>query len=219
MRLLLIEDDPMIGKSIRDGLRREGYSVDWVRDGWAGEQSVKTQDYDMLILDLGLPRKDGLAVLSTLRSSGKIIPVLIITARSEIDDRVTGLDAGADDYLVKPFSMPELSARVRALLRRSFGRAGTTLHAGELELNPQTREVRLEGKSVALSQRELALLEHLMQRPGAIVSKTSLEGSIYAWGEEVESNTIEVHISNLRKKLGADRIITIRGVGYRMDRK
>ena len=147
------------------------------------------------------------------------MPVLIITARSEVGDRVTGLDAGADDYLVKPFSMPELSARVRALLRRSFGRADTTLHAGELELNPQTREVRLEGKSVALSQRELALLEHLMQRPGAIVSKTSLEGSIYAWGEEVESNTIEVHISNLRKKLGADRIITIRGIGYRIDPK
>lgn len=219
MRLLLIEDDPMIGKSIRDGLRREGYSVDWVRDGWAGEQSVNAEAYDMLILDLGLPRKDGLAVLSSIRASGQIMPVLIITARSEVADRVTGLDAGADDYLVKPFSMPELSARVRALLRRSFGRADTTLHAGELELNPQTREVRLGGKSLALSQRELALLEHLMQRPGAIVSKTSLEGSIYAWGEEVESNTIEVHISNLRKKLGADRIITIRGVGYRIDSK
>ena len=219
MRLLLIEDDPMIGKSIRDGLRREGYSVDWVRDGWAGEQSVNAEAYDMLILDLGLPRKDGLAVLSSIRASGQLMPVLIITARSEVDDRVTGLDAGADDYLAKPFSMPELSARVRALLRRSFGRADTTLHAGELELNPQTREVRLGGKSVALSQRELALLEHLMQRPGAIVSKTSLEGSIYAWGEEVESNTIEVHISNLRKKLGADRIITIRGVGYRIDSK
>lgn len=219
MRLLLIEDDPMIGKSIRDGLRREGYSVDWVRDGWAGEQSVKTQDYDMLILDLGLPRKDGLAVLSTVRSSGKIIPVLIITARSEVDDRVMGLDAGADDYLVKPFSMPELRARVRALVRRSFGRADTTLRAGKLALNPQTRLVHLGGKSVALSQRELALLEHLMRRPGAIVSKASLEGSIYGWGEEVESNTIEVHISNLRKKLGAERIVTVRGVGYRIDAK
>lgn len=219
MRLLLIEDDPMIGKSIRDGLRREGYSVDWVRDGWAGEQSVNTEAYDMLILDLGLPRKDGLAVLSSIRAAGQLMPVLIITARSEVDDRVTGLDAGEDDYLVKPFSMPELSARVRALLRRSFGRADTTLHVGELELNPQTREVHLRGKSVALSQRELALLEHLMQRPGAIVSKSSLEGSIYAWGEEVESNTIEVHISNLRKKLGADRIITIRGVGYRIETK
>jgi two-component system response regulator QseB len=219
MRLLLIEDDPMIGKSIRDGLRREGYSVDWVRDGWAGEQSVKTQDYDMLILDLGLPRKDGLAVLSSIRASGKIIPVLIITARSEVDDRVAGLDAGADDYLVKPFSMPELNARVRALLRRSFGRADTVIQAGDLEINPQSREVHIGGKNIALSQRELALLEQLMQRPGAIVSKSSLEGSIYAWGEEVESNTIEVHISNLRKKLGADRIITVRGIGYRINPK
>lgn len=219
MRLLLIEDDPMIGKSIRDGLRREGYSVDWVRDGWAGEQSINAEPYDMLILDLGLPRKDGLTVLSTVRASGKIMPVLIITARSEVDDRVMGLDAGADDYLVKPFSMPELSARVRALLRRSFGRADTTLHAGDLELNPQTREVHLGGKCIALSQRELALLEHLMRRPGAIVSKTNLEGSIYGWGEEVESNTIEVHISNLRKKLGTDRISTVRGVGYRIETK
>ena len=219
MRLLLIEDDPMIGKSIRDGLRREGYGVDWVRDGWAGEQSINAESYDLLILDLGLPRKDGLTVLSTMRSSGKTLPALIITARGEMDDRVKGLDAGADDYLVKPFGMPELSARVRALLRRSFGRADTALHAGDLELNPQTREARVGGISVPLSQRELALLEHLMQRPGAIVSKSSLEGSIYAWGEEVESNTIEVHISNLRKKLGADRIVTVRGVGYRMETK
>ncbi len=219
MRLLLIEDDPMIGKSIRDGLRREGYGVDWVRDGWAGEQSVNAESYDLLILDLGLPRKSGLAVLSAVRASGKTTPALIITARSEVGDRVTGLDAGADDYLVKPFSMQELGARVRALLRRSFGRAETTLHAGLLELNPQTREVRLDGKSVALSQRELALLEHLMRRPGAIISKASLEGGIYAWGEEVESNTIEVHISNLRKKIGPDRIVTVRGVGYRINPK
>lgn len=219
MRLLLIEDDPMIGKSIQDGLRREGYGVDWVRDGWAGEQSVNAESYDLLILDLGLPRKSGLAVLSAVRASGKTTPALIITARSEVGDRVTGLDAGADDYLVKPFSMQELGARVRALLRRSFGRAETTLRAGLLELNPQTREVRLDGKSVALSQRELALLEHLMRRPGAIISKASLEGGIYAWGEEVESNTIEVHISNLRKKLGPDRIVTVRGVGYRINPK
>jgi len=219
MRLLLIEDDSMIGKSIRDGLKREGYSVDWVRDGWAGEQSVNSESYELVILDLGLPRKDGLSVLSAIRVSGKIVPVLIITARSEIEDRVTGLDAGADDYLVKPFSMSELSARVRALLRRSFGRADTVLVAGDLELNPQTREVRINGSQLPLSQRELALLEHLMRRPGAIVSKSNLEESIYGWGEEVESNAVEVHISNLRKKLGADRIITLRGVGYRIDIK
>lgn len=206
----------MIGKSIRDGLRREGYSVDWVRDGWAGEQSANAEPYNLLILDLGLPRKDGMEVLSSLRSKGQAMPVLIITAKGEVHDRITGLDAGADDYLVKPFGMDELSARVRALLRRSFGRADRLLCAGELMLDPQTREVRLGEKSIALSHRELALLEHLMQRPGAIVSKTSLEQSIYGWGEEVESNAVEVHISNLRKKLGADRIATVRGAGYRI---
>ncbi len=219
MKLLLIEDDPMIGKSIRDGLRREGYSVDWVRDGCSGELAVNAETYDLLILDLGLPRMDGLTLLSTIRASGHLMPVLIITARNEIDDTVNGLDAGADDYLAKPFSMPELSARVRALLRRSFGRAITTLRAGDLELDPQTRIVHLAGKSIPLSQRELALLEHLMRRPGAIVSKANLEGSIYGWGEEVESNTIEVHISNLRKKLGTERIITVRGVGYQVAAK
>ena len=216
MRLLLIEDDPMIGKSIRDGLRREGYSVDWVRDGWAGEQSANAEPYNLLILDLGLPRKDGMEVLSSLRSKGQAMPVLIISAKGEVHDRITGLDAGADDYLVKPFGMDELSARVRALLRRSFGRAESVLSAGELMLDPQTREVRLGEKTIALSHRELALLEHLMRRPGAIVSKTSLEQSIYGWGEEVESNAVEVHISNLRKKLGADRIATVRGAGYRI---
>lgn len=206
----------MIGKSIREGLRREGYGVDWVRDGWAGEQSVNAEPYNLLILDLGLPRKDGMEVLSSLRSKGHSMPVLIITAKGEVNERITGLDAGADDYLVKPFSMDELSARVRALLRRSFGRAESVLSAGELMLDPQTREVRLGEKTIALSHRELAVLEHLMRRPGAIVSKTSLEQSIYGWGEEVESNAVEVHISNLRKKLGADTIATVRGAGYRI---
>ena len=206
----------MIGKSIREGLRREGYGVDWVRDGWAGEQSVNAEPYNLLILDLGLPRKDGMEVLSSLRSKGHSMPVLITTAKGEVNERITGLDAGADDYLVKPFGMDELSARVRALLRRSFGRAESVLSAGELMLNPQTREVRLGEKAIALSHRELAVLEHLMRRPGAIVSKTSLEQSIYGWGEEVESNAVEVHISNLRKKLGADTIATVRGAGYRI---
>lgn len=219
MRLLLIEDDPMIGKSIREGLKRDGYSVDWVRDGWAGEQSAKSESYEMIILDIGLPRMDGLSLLSSIRATGQTMPVLIITARSEIEDRVMGLDAGADDYLVKPFSMSELSARVRALLRRSFGRADTNVAAGGLEVNPQTREVFVNGKSITLSHRELALIEHLMRRPGAIISKSKLEQSIYGWGEEVESNTVEVHISNLRKKLGAEKIATVRGVGYRINIK
>lgn len=216
MRLLLIEDDLMIGKSIREGLRREGYGVDWVRDGWAGERSLAEETYDLVMLDLGLPRKDGLELLAGLRRAGKAVPVLIITARDSLDDRVKGLDAGADDYLVKPFNMPELSARVRALIRRSGGRAETVLRCGELELDPLTREARLRGEYVALSQREFPLLERLMRRPGAVVSKSALEQSVYAWGEEVESNAIEVHISNLRKKLGPALIETVRGEGYRV---
>lgn len=216
MRLLLIEDDPLIGKNIREGLRREGYSVDWVRDGWAGERSLGDEAYDLLLLDLGIPRKDGLALLTDIRGVGNATPVLVITARDGIGDRVMGLDCGADDYLVKPFSMAELSARVRALRRRSAGRTETVLRAGELELDPLTHEARLRGRSVALSQREFALLERLMRRPGAVVSKSQFEQSIYGWGEEVDSNAIEVHVSNLRKKLGSAVIETVRGVGYRI---
>lgn len=216
MRLLLIEDDPMIGKSIREGLRREGYGVDWVRDGWAGERALSEEAYDLVMLDLGLPRKDGLDVLRETRRAGKAIPILVITARDGVDDRVKGLDAGADDYLVKPFSMPELSARVRALIRRSSGRTETVVRCGELELDPLTHEVRWRGERVALSQREFALLERLMRRAGAVVSKSALEQSVYAWGEEVESNAIEVHVSNLRKKLDPAVIQTVRGAGYRV---
>lgn len=216
MRLLLIEDDPMIGKSIREGLRREGYGVDWVRDGWAGERSLSEEAYDLVMLDLGLPRKDGLDVLRETRRAGKAIPILVITARDGVDDRVKGLDAGADDYLVKPFSMAELSARVRALIRRSSGRTETVVRCGELEVDPLTRDARWRGEHVALTQREFALLERLMHRAGAVVSKSALEQSVYAWGEEVESNAIEVHISNLRKKLDPAVIQTVRGAGYRV---
>lgn len=216
MRLLVIEDDPMIGKSIREGLRREGHAVDWVRDGWAGERTLNEEAYDVLLLDLGLPRKDGLEVLSAIRAVGKDLPVLIITARDSVEERVRGLDAGADDYLVKPFSMPELSARVRALLRRRDGSPNTILKAGAIALNPATREVRTGDHPIALSQREFALLQRLMLRPGTVVSRLALEQSLYGWGEEVESNAIEVHISNLRKKLGAAAIETMRGIGYRM---
>lgn len=216
MRLLLVEDDEMIGKSIREGLRREGYGIDWVRDGWAAEQSLTATDYDLLILDLGLPRVHGLQVLKNARQKGKKIPVLIITARDGVEDRVNGLDAGADDYLVKPFSMSELGARVRALIRRSTGQADPVFRHGSVELNPLTREVLFNKKSVVLSQREFALLESLIRHPGAVISRTSLEQSIYAWGQEVESNAVEVHISNLRKKLSPKLITTVRGVGYKI---
>lgn len=216
MRLLLVEDDAMIGKSIREGLRRDGYVVDWVRDGWAGEHAVGEQTYDLLLLDLGLPRKNGIEVLNSVRRTGKTLPVLVITARDSVEDRVNGLDAGADDYLVKPFSMSELRARVRALLRRSSGRTESVLKCGDLELDTVDREVRLRGERVALSHRELALLERLMHKPGATVSKAALENSIYGWGEEVESNAIEVHVSKLRRKLGPSLIETVRGLGYRV---
>ncbi|MGE0559089.1 MAG: response regulator [Burkholderiales bacterium] len=216
MRLLLIEDDAMIGKSICEGLRRESYGVDWVRDGWAAERSLIDTDYDLLILDLGLPRVHGLQVLKNVRQKGKKVPVLIITARDGVEDRVNGLDAGADDYLVKPFSMSELGARVRALLRRSAGQAAPVFRHGGVELNPLTREVQFNGQGVSLSQREYAILESLIRHPGTVISRTSLEQSVYAWGQEVESNAVEVHISNLRKKLSPDFIKTVRGVGYRL---
>lgn len=216
MRLLLIEDDAMIGKSIREGLRRENYAVDWVRDGWAAEKSLADTDYDMLILDLGLPRVHGLQVLKNARLKGIKVPVLIITARDGVEDRVNGLDAGADDYLVKPFSLSELGARVRALLRRSAGQAAPVYRHGEVELNPLTKVVQFGGKAVSLSQREFAILESLIRHPGTVISRASLEQSVYAWGQEVESNAIEVHISNLRKKLSPKLIQTVRGVGYKI---
>ena len=187
-----------------------------MRDGWAGEHALGGQTYDLLLLDLGLPRKNGIEVLNSTRRTGKTLPVLVITARDSVEDRVNGLDAGADDYLVKPFSMSELRARVRALLRRSSGRTESILKCGELELDTVDREVRLRGERVALSSRELALIERLLYRIGATVSKAALEHSVYGWGEEVESNAIEVHVSNLRKKLGPSIIETVRGMGYRM---
>jgi two-component system response regulator QseB len=214
MRLLLVEDDAMIGQSVHKGLRRFGWSVDWVRDGRAAELALQSETYDGVLLDLGLPRKDGLEVLRAQRRKGNDVPILVITARDAIEDRVQGLDAGADDYLVKPFNMEELAARVRALVRRRAGRANPVIALGDLCLNPATREVTLAGKPLALSARELALLSALVDRPGAVLSRSQLEEKLYGWGEEVESNTVEVYIHMLRKKLGADFIKTIRGVGY-----
>ncbi|HXX09993.1 MAG TPA: response regulator [Burkholderiales bacterium] len=214
MRLLLVEDDAMIGEAVRAGLRQEGFTVDWVRAAEAGDAALKAEAYALLLLDLGLPRKSGLDWLGELRRRGERLPVLILTARDAVADRVSGLDSGADDYLVKPFDLDELSARVRALLRRQAGRAEPTLRHGELTLNPATHEATYKGEPIALSAREFALLAALLERPGAILSRAQLEQRLYGWGEEVESNAVEVHIHNLRKKLGAGFIRNLRGLGY-----
>ncbi|MGP1676286.1 MAG: response regulator [Burkholderiales bacterium] len=214
MRLLLVEDDAMIGESVRTGLQQDGFAVDWVQDGRAAELALEAYPYDTLLLDLGLPRKTGLEVLATLRRRGNAIPVLILTARDAVADRVKGLDAGADDYLVKPFDLEELAARVRALLRRKSGRADPVLQVGKLAINPATHEVSMDGKSIALSAREFALIHALVARPGVVYSRAQLEEKLYGWGQEVESNTVEVYIHSLRRKLGADFIHNVRGVGY-----
>ena len=214
MRLLLVEDDPMIGEAVRDGLKLEGYTVDWVRDGKAAETALATEEFAMALLDLGLPRKDGLEVLKSLRARKESIPVLVITARDTVKDRIAGLDSGADDYLVKPFDLDELSARVRALLRRSAGRPEPIVEHGVLTINPATREVTVNGMPVSLSAKEYAVVAALTERPGIVLSRSQLEDRLYGWGEEVGSNAVEVHIHNLRRKLGEDVIRNVRGVGY-----
>jgi two-component system, OmpR family, response regulator QseB len=214
MRILLAEDDPMIGAGVRQGLRQDGFAVDWVRDGNASTLALAENVHDLLVLDLGLPRRDGLDVLKAMRRRGDARPVLILTARDAVGDRVGGLDAGADDYMVKPFELSELAARIRALLRRGVGRASPVIVHGALELDPATREVRLAGEPVALSARELALLEALLARPGAILSRAQLEEKVYGWKDEIESNAIDVHIHALRRKLGAAAIRNVRGVGW-----
>ena len=216
MRLLLVEDDRMIGASVQSGLRQEGYSVDWARDGAAAELAIANGVYELILLDLGLPRKTGLDLLAALRRNGSVLPVLVITARDSIADRVKGLDAGADDYLVKPFDLDELSARIRALLRRQAGRASPLIEHGPLSLNPATHEVFLDGSPVNLSGREFALLLALLEHPGVPLSRAQLEERIYGWDEEVESNTVEVYINSLRRKLGVEWIRNVRGVGYRV---
>jgi two-component system response regulator QseB len=215
MRLLLVEDDPMIGDSVRKGLRQDGYTVDWVRDGAAADLALANGVYDLLLLDLGLPRQDGLEVLKKLRRAGNAVPTLIITARDAVADRVRGLDAGADDYLVKPFDLEEISARVRALLRRGAGRPRPAIEIGPLRIDPASHEVRLDGVPVTLSAREFTLLHALAERPGEVLSRERIEDRLYGWGDEVDSNAVEVHIHNLRRKLGADAIRNVRGVGYK----
>jgi two-component system, OmpR family, response regulator len=214
MRLLLVEDDSMIGESVRKGLQQDGFAVDWVQDGRAAEIALETIPYDTLLLDLGLPRKAGLDVLAALRRRGNSIPVLILTARDAVADRVKGLDAGADDYLVKPFDLEELAARIRALLRRKSGRADPVIQVGNLLLNPATHEASLDGKPVMLSAREFGLILALAERPGVVFSRAQLEEKLYGWNHEVESNTVEVYVHSLRRKLGANLIRNVRGVGY-----
>lgn len=209
----------MIGAGVRKGLRQDGFSVDWVQDGRAVTAALGNAVYDMMLLDLGLPGKDGLQILKTLRQQRNRIPILILTARDAVSDRVHGLDAGADDYLVKPFDLDELGARIRALMRRQSGRAEPVIRLGELTLNPATREVLLKETPLSLSAREYALLEALADRPGMVFSLAQLEEKIYGWGEEIESNTIEVYIHALRKKLGANFIKNVRGVGYMIPKK
>jgi two-component system response regulator QseB len=214
MRLLLVEDDRMLGAGLQAGLRQKGWAVDWVRDGELADEALRGEPYDVVLLDLGLPGRGGLEVLRAMRRRGSSVPVLILTAQDAVSDRVTGLDAGADDYLVKPFDLDEVAARVRALHRRSGGRAGPRLELGALSMDPAAHEVTLDGVPVPLSAREFALLQALLERPGRPLSRAQLEERLYGWGEEVESNAVEVHVHALRKKLGAHWIRTLRGVGY-----
>ena len=216
MRLLLVEDDTMIGEAVRLGLRKQGIAVDWVQDGLAARSALSTETFDLVLLDLGLPKMDGLQVLKWLRGTGSKAPVLILTARDSVNDRIRGLDAGADDYILKPFDLDELAARVRAVLRRQSGRAENLVEHLGVTLDPSSHEVTRDGEPVGLSHREFALLEALLERPGQVLSRAQLEERLYGWGEEVESNAVEVHIHNLRKKLGAEYIQNVRGVGYRV---
>ena len=218
MRLLLVEDDSLLGDGIRVGLQQSGFVVDWVKDGQAAKLALQAEAYALVVLDLGLPRLSGTDLLKWLRASGKNTPVLILTARDTVADRVSGLDAGADDYLIKPFDLDELSARIRALLRRAGGRAAPLIVHGKLEVDPASRQVMLEGKAVELSAREYAILLVLLESAGRALSREQLEQSLYGWGDEVESNAVEVHIHHLRKKLGAELIRTLRGVGYLVDK-
>jgi two-component system response regulator QseB len=219
MRLLVVEDDPMIGASIRTGLRQEGYTVDWVRDGDAADLATTTNDYDAILLDLGLPGKSGLELLAQWRRQQNTLPILIITARDAVADRIAGLDTGADDYLVKPFDLNELAARLRALLRRRSGRATPVIEHGPLVLDPATHEVRLNGDEIKLSGREFALLHALLQDPGVPLSRSQLEDRLYGWDEEIGSNAVEVHIHALRRKIGSELVRNVRGVGYMVPRQ
>ncbi|MCD5984812.1 MULTISPECIES: response regulator [Pseudomonas] len=219
MRLLLIEDDAALGEGIHQALSREGYTVDWIRDGSSALHALLSETFDLAILDLGLPRLDGFDVLRRLRHSGSTLPVMILTARDSTEDRITGLDTGADDYLVKPFDVSELKARLRALLRRSAGRAKVLIEHAGIILDPGNQQVSYHNEPVALTPKEYQLLYELLSPPGRVMTRERLMQLLYGWNEEAESNTLEVHIHHLRKKFSSDLIRTIRGVGYLVEER
>lgn len=214
MRILLAEDDPLLGDGVRAGLRQQGFQVDWVRDGEAAERELRAQPYAAAVLDLSLPRMDGIDVLRTVRRAGVTLPILVLTARDAVPDRIRGLDVGADDYVVKPVDLHELGARLRALVRRAHARPSERLQAQDVVLDPASRIVYLDRCPVTLSTREFDLLHVLMLNAGHVLTREQIEQHLYSWGQEVESNAVEVHIHRLRSKLGADLIRTVRGVGY-----
>ncbi len=214
MRILLVEDDPQLGDGIRTGLQQAGYAADWLQDGQAALHSLEVERFDMVVLDLGLPRMDGISVLKKIRAAGNDVPVLILTARDTVEDRVKGLDCGADDYLVKPFDLDELCARIRALARRHNGRSSPLINYRNIVLDPVSHSLSKEGKDIILSGREFKILQTLLENTGRVLSRDRIEESLFGWDDALESNATEVHIHHLRKKLGKDLIVTIRGVGY-----
>jgi DNA-binding response OmpR family regulator len=218
MRILLAEDDPQLGDGLRAGLRQRGFQVDWVRDGEAAERELRAGTHEAAVLDLGLPRKDGMEVLATVRRARVTTPVLVLTARDAVPERIRGLDAGADDYVVKPVDLDELAARLRALVRRAHGQPQEGLMVQDVTLDPAARMVHLRGEPVGMSAREFDVLHALMLNAGRVLSREQIEQNVYSWGQEVESNTVEVHVHHLRRKLGSTFIQTVRGVGYRVPR-
>lgn len=218
MRVLLVEDDELLGDGVYHGLKQYGHVIDWVKDGRTAEQALKIDEFDAVVLDLGLPKQSGLETLRHIRSRGILTPVLILTARETIDDRVAGLDSGADDYMTKPFDLDELAARLRALQRRSRSRAAPLVEHGDITLDPASHTIEKNGEPLHMSRREFALVQRLLENAGRVLSREYLSQTLYGWDEEVDSNALEVHIHKLRKKLGNDFIRTIRGIGYMVDK-
>jgi len=216
MRLLLVEDDPLLGDGIQQSLTQDGYNVDWLKNGKQGLHAILTEDYSLVILDLGLPEMDGIEILNKVRNKKVSVPILILTARDTVEDRVSGLDFGADDYLIKPFDIDELAARIRSLIRRSQGRSQPLIVVGDLIFDPRQQSLKYKNQLLDLPHKELSILRYLMEHSNSVASRAQLEEQIYGWNQEVESNAIEVHIHNLRKKLDKHIIKTIRGLGYKL---